>query len=191
MGDEPSTMKPTSAEQAVFAEVLQRDTPEARARCLDAACGTDAALRQRIEALLRAAENAGDFLEQPPTGVSSDADSTALVSEFHEKPGDRIGRYKLLEKSARAAAAPSIWPSRKSRCGAAWREMPGEGPRPPLRDGQRHRGGHSTAPRARTDHGAAAERDVSAAKAGATKPRGLDHTGRRSRGCQTRRPCAF
>jgi eukaryotic-like serine/threonine-protein kinase len=98
MGDEPSSVMPASPEQAVFAEVLQRDTPEARAAYLDAACGTDTELRQRVEALLRAAENAGDFLEQPPAGLSEEARATLLETEFTEKPGDRIGRYKLLEK---------------------------------------------------------------------------------------------
>ncbi len=99
MGDEPNTMKPASPEQAVFAEALLRHTPEACAAYLESACGTDAALRQRVEALLRAAENAGDFLEEPPTGLSGDAESTRLVTELiSEKPGDRIGRYKLLQQ---------------------------------------------------------------------------------------------
>jgi len=99
MGDESiRAMTPASSEQAVFAEALQCATSEARAAYLDAACGTDAALRRRVEALLRAAENAGDFLEQPPAGLSGDTESTSLVSELIEKPGDRIGRYKLLEK---------------------------------------------------------------------------------------------
>ncbi len=98
MGDESSAMNPASAEQAIFAEALRRDTAEARASYLDAACGTDTTLRRRIEALLRAAEKAGDFLEQPPTGLSADAGSTLLATEPSEKPGDRIGRYKLLEQ---------------------------------------------------------------------------------------------
>ena len=92
-------MKPASSEQAVFAEAFQCATPEARAAYLNAACGTDTALRQRVEVLLRAAENAGDFLEAPPTGLSGDAAATQLVTELiSEKPGDRIGRYKLLEQ---------------------------------------------------------------------------------------------
>src|SRR6185503_16306033 len=99
MGDEPNPMKPASPEQVLFAEALQRTTPEARAAYLDAACGTDTALRRRVEVSLRAAENAGDFLEEPPTGLSGDADATQLVTELiSEQPGDRIGRYKLLEK---------------------------------------------------------------------------------------------
>src|SRR5689334_21767983 len=99
MGDELNpAMKPTSSEQAVFAEALLRDTPEARTAYIDAACGTDAALRQRVEALLRAAENAGDFLEEPPTGLSAGEESTLVLNQLSEKPGDRIGRYKLLQQ---------------------------------------------------------------------------------------------
>jgi hypothetical protein len=98
MGDETNAMKSTSREQAVFAEALQCATPEARAAYLDATCRTDTGLRQRVEALLRAAESAGDFLEQPPTGLLGSNASTLLVSVPSENPGDRIGRYKLLQQ---------------------------------------------------------------------------------------------
>ena len=85
-------MKPAPTEQAVFDEALQHDTPEARAAYLDAACGTDTALRQRVEALLRAAESAGDFLEAPPAVLSGGVDTGGLASGVSEKPGDRIGQ---------------------------------------------------------------------------------------------------
>jgi serine/threonine protein kinase/WD40 repeat protein len=98
MGDEPNPMKPASPEQTLFLEALQRSLPEARAAYLDGACGTDTVLRRRVEALLHAAESADDFLEEPPTGLSGDTNSTSLVTELSEKPGDKIGRYKLLEK---------------------------------------------------------------------------------------------
>ena len=99
MDDEVShAMKAAAREQAVFADALQVATPEARAAFLDAACGTDTTLRRRVEALLHAAERAGNFLEQPQLGLGGDLDTTSLGSEFSEKPGDRIGRYKLLEK---------------------------------------------------------------------------------------------
>ena len=91
-------MKPTSSEQAVFAEALLRPTAEARAAYLDEACRPDLALRQRVEALLRAVENAGDFLEDPPTELSAGEQSTLLRDELSEKPGDKIGRYKLLQQ---------------------------------------------------------------------------------------------
>src|SRR6478736_170415 len=91
-------MKPTSREQTLFTEALQCATPEARAACLDGGCGTDTALRQRIEALLRAAESADDFFEQPPTGLAAGDGSPSVVTGLSEKPGDRIGRYKLLQQ---------------------------------------------------------------------------------------------
>ena len=34
-------------------------------------------------------------MEEPPTGLSGDAGSTLPLSELSEKPGDKIGRYKL------------------------------------------------------------------------------------------------
>ena len=98
MGDEPDSMKPSALEQAVFAEALLRTSAEARTAYLDGACGTDTTVRGRVETLLRAAENAGDFLEQPPTGWRGDEDCAPLPVEHSEKPGDRIGRYRLLEK---------------------------------------------------------------------------------------------
>jgi len=87
-------MKPASPEQVLFGEALLRRSPEGRAAYLDEACGGDATLRSRVEKLLRAAEDAGDFLEWPPTVLDGNADS----HELNEKPGDTIGRYKLLEK---------------------------------------------------------------------------------------------
>src|SRR6478736_2518827 len=98
MGDEPNPMKPASPEQTLFLEALQRSLPEAQAAYLDAACGMDTALRRRVEALLRAAESAGDFLEEPPTGLAAGDESTMVLTGLREKPGDRIGRYKLLQQ---------------------------------------------------------------------------------------------
>jgi WD40 repeat protein/serine/threonine protein kinase len=91
-------MKPTSREHSLFTEALECATPQARAACLDSGCGSDSALRLRIEALLRAAESADDFLEQPPTGLAPCDGSPSVVVGRSEKPGDRIGRYKLLQQ---------------------------------------------------------------------------------------------
>jgi eukaryotic-like serine/threonine-protein kinase len=54
----------------IFAEALERTDPAARAAYLDGACGDDAALCRRIEALLAAHDGAGRFLEGDPTGTS-------------------------------------------------------------------------------------------------------------------------
>jgi len=74
----------------VFAEALQLSVDE-RSNYLERACSADAELRQRVERLLKAHDHAGDFLEKPPPEARAE-DSVG------EKPGDRIGRYKLLQE---------------------------------------------------------------------------------------------
>jgi len=54
----------------VFTEALERTDPAARAAYLDGACGDDATLRQRVEALLAAHDGAGRFLEGDAIGMS-------------------------------------------------------------------------------------------------------------------------
>src|SRR5215204_2785842 len=46
-------------------EALDRDSPAERAAYVDAACVGDPALRERVEALLRAHDEAGEFLGRP------------------------------------------------------------------------------------------------------------------------------
>jgi eukaryotic-like serine/threonine-protein kinase len=76
-----------------------------RGAYLDEACADDAALRQRLEDLLRVHEEAIPFLESPPPGAQASLigaeGSGATVrhsSTPAEKAGDRIGRYKLLQQ---------------------------------------------------------------------------------------------
>ncbi len=98
MGDDPDSLKPASGEQVVFAEALQRLTAEARSAYLDGACGPDTVLRRRVEALLHAAECAGDFLERPPAGLAAGDTPLLIPAGLIEKPGDWIGRYRLLQQ---------------------------------------------------------------------------------------------
>jgi hypothetical protein len=87
-------MNPPEAEETIFAEAL-RLPPEERAAYLAQATDGNAALRQRVESLLGSYE-AGDFLEQAATPQLRQTLQIAVPPS--EKPGDRIGRYKLLEK---------------------------------------------------------------------------------------------
>jgi eukaryotic-like serine/threonine-protein kinase len=62
-------------ERTVFLGALDRKVPCERADYLDAACAGDAALRARVEALLRSNAEAGDFLEVPaPEQLASGED---------------------------------------------------------------------------------------------------------------------
>ncbi len=68
--------------------------PERRAAYVLAACASDDALRQRVEALLRAHDSAGAFMDS----LAVDPRRETPVAKPSEQPGDRIGRYKLLQQ---------------------------------------------------------------------------------------------
>ena len=99
--NEPETT-PDPRERELFIQALDHPSAQERAAFLAAACGQDLALKWRVEALLARSEGLGGFLEQPvvsPGAVASTcANGTGGERAFIEKPGDRIGRYKLLEK---------------------------------------------------------------------------------------------
>src|SRR6266446_4775876 len=71
--------------------------PEERAAHIEKACGQDAELRQLVEGLLRAHKQLTPLSQETSTTVASQP--TVQVSfPLTEKPGDRIGRYKLLQR---------------------------------------------------------------------------------------------
>jgi serine/threonine protein kinase/formylglycine-generating enzyme required for sulfatase activity len=81
--------------QEIFESVVGRPDAE-RAALLDDACGNDGALRDEVEALLKAHDEARGFLEAPTSGGAETAVTTA--SPPREGRGTVIGRYKLLER---------------------------------------------------------------------------------------------
>ena len=82
-------------EEAIF-DAAEQLAPDKRAAYLDQACGDDKDLRAQVEALLKAHEQAGDFLAEP---VANAAKPTVVLSfPVTEKSGDVIGRYKLLQQ---------------------------------------------------------------------------------------------
>src|SRR5262249_6643913 len=84
---------------SIFCGALERLAADERAAYLDAACGQDAELRARIEALLRAHEAAGEaaggFLREQP-GPGAPRPTTA--EPLPQRPGVVIGPYKLLQQ---------------------------------------------------------------------------------------------
>ncbi len=86
----------------IFAGALELRAGPEREAYLQQACGLEVALRQRIDALLIAHDGAGTFLESNaaggPTARVSPEDITTKDAHVLDKTGDRIGRYKLLEK---------------------------------------------------------------------------------------------
>src|SRR5262245_55524418 len=79
--------------ESLFAAALQ-EPPADRAAYLDQTCADDPALRQRVEALLRAQAAAGSCLQAPPAGPCATLDAVSVT----ERPGTMIGPYKLLQQ---------------------------------------------------------------------------------------------
>src|SRR5262245_38172119 len=84
-------------EETLFAGALSLPAPE-RAAFLERECGGDSALRQRVESLLAAHAEAGTFIDQPVGGQETVQLGTEAILLQSEQGGERIGRYKLLEK---------------------------------------------------------------------------------------------
>ena len=105
-------------ERAIFMEALAKETPAQRSAYLAEACGADAALRQRVEALLTSHEQAGSFLNKPiperlaeklatpgnpeeTQGIPRDAEDGPGPSNDETtgcRAGTVIGPYKLLQQ---------------------------------------------------------------------------------------------
>jgi len=81
-----------NAEESILDEALEIPNKEAREAFLDKACGGNAGLRQRVEALVGANERAGGFLSLGATRMET------VTSAPPEGLGTTIGRYKLLEQ---------------------------------------------------------------------------------------------
>src|SRR5487761_475816 len=78
--------------KAIFLEALDCKGDDELTRFLEQACGSDAALRMRVEELLRAHRDAGAFLGGAEKHPATCGPSSA------ERPGAVIGPYKLLQQ---------------------------------------------------------------------------------------------
>jgi len=79
--------------KAVFDHVNEISSPTERRAYLDQACADDAVLREKVEGLLKAYQDAGSFLEPPQSPAQATVDHGVA-----EGPGSCIGRYKLLQQ---------------------------------------------------------------------------------------------
>src|SRR6266705_559778 len=77
----------------LFAAAIELPVAE-RAAYLDHACSGDPDLRQQVEGLLKEHDDLGDLPEKRPSKGTAQGGPRAIG----EKPGDRIGHYKLLQQ---------------------------------------------------------------------------------------------
>jgi serine/threonine protein kinase/tetratricopeptide (TPR) repeat protein len=80
-------------EQAIFEVARKIAAREAREAYLQQVCGDEAALGQRVRALLKALEEGASFLEAPASRLVRTVDEPIT-----EGPGTVIGPYKLMEQ---------------------------------------------------------------------------------------------
>lgn len=75
--------------ELIFDEAVTVEDPEARLRLLDRLCGSDIALRARVDALL-SAYHRGTYLERPLSVAPQDANRSTLI-------GQKIDHYEVLD----------------------------------------------------------------------------------------------
>ncbi len=98
--------EPLLTAKAVFDRAHELTVPEERRAFLDEACGDRVELRQQVEALLRAYDDAGSFLDRPIAQLDGTSDFASgqfldpdeLPATPMEGVGSRIKQYKLLQQ---------------------------------------------------------------------------------------------
>ncbi|HEY7423093.1 MAG TPA: serine/threonine-protein kinase, partial [Gemmataceae bacterium] len=116
-------------ERSIFFEALDLETPAERSSYLDAVCGGDVVLRQRVEALLRSHEEAGDFLDKTaPERLAAEQAACGELEQTQRQPLldggaeplsflspsnrsgalGRLGHYEVLEVLGRGGFATVV-----------------------------------------------------------------------------------
>jgi eukaryotic-like serine/threonine-protein kinase len=99
----PEQQPPRPNAREILLGALEHPAPADRLAFLERACGNDPALRAAVDALLEH-HKADSFLESPASGARTLVNppqapgGTILCNLGTEKPGDMVGRYKLMEK---------------------------------------------------------------------------------------------
>src|SRR4051812_26010661 len=111
-------MTTPSAVESIFFAALEKPDPGERAAYLDAACQGDSDLRRRVERLLEARPQVGNFLQQPladsPEAVARHAGEGACGADPHPRPERGAETLTHEAGSPEAGAVPDfLTPSRK------------------------------------------------------------------------------
>src|SRR6516225_2545723 len=83
-------------QEELFKQALLKPSATERSAFLNEACCDDPALRAHLEVLLEGHFMAQGFLDSVPAHDQQPVTRVAAASTY-EQPGDRIGRYKLLQ----------------------------------------------------------------------------------------------
>ncbi|MFO1475089.1 MAG: protein kinase [Verrucomicrobiota bacterium] len=91
-------MKPDARREAALFQAAAQLAAEDRASFLQNACAGDVLLRQRLDALLAAHDAPDGVLAEPAAPAVRKTMKIELADEPDETVGQKIGRYKILEK---------------------------------------------------------------------------------------------
>ena len=110
---------PVTADESVeviFSEALEIGSEAQRATFVRDACGGDAVLRGRVDALLEAHTSAGSFLERPVLGGA-----TVDLGSPPEGPGTvrQLGRFKSGPPAPGRSSGPWVVPNRPGSLAAS------------------------------------------------------------------------
>ena len=83
-------------EKEIFEQALDLASTQERVAFLKGACGADGAMLERLLRMLHTSEGAGTFLPEAPQEASTA--KLDLPDPHDEAVGQRLGRYKLLER---------------------------------------------------------------------------------------------
>ncbi len=100
-------------EQSIFLAALELGSPGERTTYLNEACGGDTALRKRVDALLTRYDDAGSFLERPPTELEATA---LLADDTHNKEDGLSDSRTALYDSTDDVPLDLLHPSDKPGC---------------------------------------------------------------------------
>src|SRR5205809_1066433 len=101
-----------AAIREIFLKALEMQSPSEREAYLQGACGSEAALRARVDALLKSHEN-DSFLERPALEVGKPRSMPR--SHYPKVPAQALAVTSCVKKSGKAASASFTWPSKTSR----------------------------------------------------------------------------
>src|SRR5262245_18192333 len=82
--------------KSIFGRALEIESAADRAAYLDAASGADAGLRGEVDGLFATLGRVWEFLRRP--AAEAVAGPTAGHEPVTERPGSRVGPYKLLQQ---------------------------------------------------------------------------------------------